>query len=113
VCGVFLTVALSCFVFPIVCPLKYLLIERHLAAKTGTNLAVSDLMGSFSRRYIFFRVLRICVFVFSETKMCKMTDEDICCICSCFFIIIVTVWTLSFSYQLALQKIQTNTTVSN
>jgi hypothetical protein len=50
VCGVFLTVALSCFVFPIVCPLKYLLIERYLAAKTGTNLAVSDLMGSFSRR---------------------------------------------------------------
>ncbi len=53
-CGIFLAVALSCFVFPIVCPLKYLLIERHLAAKTGTNLAVSDLMGSFSRRKKFF-----------------------------------------------------------
>ncbi len=32
--------------------LEYLHIERHLAAKTGTNLAVSDLMGSFSRRYL-------------------------------------------------------------
>jgi hypothetical protein len=34
------TVALSCFVFPVVCPLKYLRIERHLAAKFGTNSAV-------------------------------------------------------------------------
>ncbi len=64
-CGVFLTVALSCFVFPIVCPLKYLRIERHLAAKTGTNLAVSDLMGSFSRRY-FFRVLLFLTACFSN-----------------------------------------------
>jgi len=23
--------------------------------------------------------------IFSETKMCKMTDGDICCICRCFF----------------------------
>ena len=52
------TVAFSCFVFPVVCPLKFLRIERHLAAKTGTNLAVSDLMGSFSRRYL----LRVLLF---------------------------------------------------
>ncbi len=55
-----------CFFLPrfsIVCPLKYLRIERHLAAKTGTNLAVSDLMGSFSRRYLL-RVLLFCLTAF-------------------------------------------------
>jgi hypothetical protein len=29
--------------FPVVCPLKYLHIERHLAAKFGTNFAIYDM----------------------------------------------------------------------
>ena len=64
-CGVFLTVALSCFVFPIVCPLKYLLIERHLAAKTGTNLAVPDLVGSFLDDIF----LECCIFLLLDFSM--------------------------------------------
>ena len=31
---------------------RYIVFERHLAAKTGTNSAVSELMGSFFRRYL-------------------------------------------------------------
>ena len=52
--------------------------------------------------------------ILSETKMCKMTDDDICCIYSCFLIILpITALTIYFSYLSALQKIQTNTTVYN
>jgi hypothetical protein len=40
-----ITVAFSCFVFPVVCPLKYLHIERYLAAKTGTNFTTFDWIG--------------------------------------------------------------------
>ena len=47
----------------------------------------------------------ICICFSEEKKMCKMNDE--CCIWSC-LIIIVTLGTLFFSYQLALEKIQTN-----
>ena len=47
-CGVFLLLLfLFLASFLVACPLKCLRIERHLAAKTGTNSAVSELMGSF------------------------------------------------------------------
>ncbi len=59
------TVALSCFVFLIVCLLKFWHIECHLAAKIGTNWAVSIWQVFFIKM----EFLRWCYF-FVRSDMC-------------------------------------------
>jgi len=41
----FLTTVAFTALFSVVCPLKYLRIERHLAAETGTNFVTCDWIG--------------------------------------------------------------------
>ncbi len=44
---------------------RYIVFERLLAAKTGTNSAVSELMGSFSRRCLLSVAISYCGFSIS------------------------------------------------
>ncbi len=61
-----LLVLLALFVYSLFSELlEYLHIARHLAAKTGTNLVVSDLVGSFLDDIF----LECCIFLLLDFSM--------------------------------------------